>query len=172
MTDSIIKERLVDGAHRSDTVQAFVLYLDSNNTSGGEVIMFKDEVRFMFTYEEVQKINSTYRLVEIMNEVIEKYGTEKDFSINIIAGLNEEITLMDDKLKIKDGKLANCDKLNKKLESIIKTHEEKDIKNEELLSNNKDQIKNLKKDNKKLKFISKLTGGSTIVLIVVLVILL
>lgn len=162
-----LKKELINAAYKKDTVKAIVLYLDEN-LSGGEVVIFNNEVRFIFTYEEVQKINSTYRLVEIMNDVIEKYGTENDFSINIIDGLNNEISIMDDKLQIKDGRLANQDELIRELTDIITLHEDKDSLNVELLSNRCDQIKNLKKENKKLKIFGKIGAVVGIAVIVVL----
>ena len=165
-----IKDKLINESHQIDTVDALVLYIDTS-MKNGEAILYNNEVRFIFTYEEVQKINSTYRLVELMNNVIDKFDTEKDYSINIINGLNDEITLLNEKLNIKDKKIENGSKQIDELLAIIDVQEEKDQKQEELLDNNELQIKNLKKENKKLNFISKLTGGSTLILIVAIIIL-
>lgn len=166
--DSII-DRLSSVSYKTDTVKAQILYLDDLEDNTGDVIIYGNEVKFLFTIEQVQKINNNYRLLELMEDVIEKYGIEKDFSIDIVSSLNSEISILNEKIEIKDGQLADRGTMIQSLNKTIKDYEMKDKITEQLLNNNEKQISNLKKENKKLKTFNKIVSGAGVVLAIIVI---
>lgn len=158
----------IENSDRVDTVEAYVTYV------GGEeepmVVIYGDDVRVLFTLEQTQKINNQYRMVELLEEVISKYGLESDIDVGIINSMEEEIYLLRDQLKISESRIENKDMIISSLEKTIAKMEEQNRVNEEINKNLEEQRDNWEKEAKKQKrqkiFVA-IGGGILVVLVLI-----
>ena len=167
---NLTKEQLnyIDHSSKIDTVEAYITYV--GNDDEPLVVIYGDEVRVLFTLEQVQKINNQYRMVELLENVIDKYGLETDIDVGVINSMEEEIFLLNEKLKIVESRIENKDMVIKSLEETIRLMEEKDANNALIHENLEEQSERWEKEAKKQKrqkiFVA-IGGGLLLILVVV-----
>jgi predicted RNase H-like nuclease (RuvC/YqgF family) len=132
-----------------DTVQAEIIYM--GDTLNPTIINFEGQSRVLFTIDEVKDINKTYRLVEILEEVVEKYGIENDFDVGLINSLENEITILERKIEVKNNRLSNQENTIMELANTIENIKKQNSKKDEIISNKDSEIDNLKDDLRKQK---------------------
>ena len=139
----------IENSDRVDTIEAYVTYV--GNDEEPMVVIYGDDVRVLFTLEQTQKINNQYRMVELLEEVISKYGLESDIDVGIINSMESEIYLLRDQLKISESRIENKDMIISSLEKTIVKMEEQNSINDEINRNLEEQRDNWEKEAKKQK---------------------
>lgn len=165
------KERLVKEAEVVYIKESLILDIDGDKI-GDAIITEDNELFFTFIKADMQKINDTYRIVALMEQVIEKYGLENSSYIEIIDNLENKLVEYEGKIEVLEGKNMDKDEEVSQLYEIIDRYKEAEAKQDEIDANNKEQISNLEKENKKLKLFSKGGAIGTIGFIVMIIIFL
>ena len=164
-------ERLVKEAEVMYIKETLILDIDGDKV-GDAMITEDGELYFTFTKSDMQNINNTYRIVELMEKVIEKYGLENSSYIQIIDNLENKLVEYENKIEVLEGKSGDKDQEISQLYKIIEKYKESEAKQGEIDANKDKQISNLEKENKKLKLFSKGGALGTIGFVVMIIIFL
>ena len=159
----------IQKADKIDTVS--VTFIHIGDTTEPTVILYNDRVRVLFTVEQVQDINNNYRMIELMEEVIAKYGIEDSVDIGIVSSLEKEIYVLNDKVDILNGRILDKDNTISKLETALEKLEEKDSKSDEVISGKDSEIEVLEKEVRKQKIQKKAISIGALAIIVLIVLL-
>lgn len=161
------KYYFIEKADKIDTVESIIVYV--GGLEEPSIVMYGDQVRVLFTFEQVQKMNNKYRMVELLEEVIKKYGIESNIDVGIVNSLENEIYLLQGKVEILNGRIEGKDITIAKLELVIATLEKKSVVSDEaskkadaIIAKKDKEIKKLKKH----KVFIAIGSGILIVLIV------
>lgn len=84
-----------------------------------EVVIFDDKARVLMSMEDIQKINNTYRMTEILEELVDKYNIENELNLTIIQSLTNEVVLLNEKITLLNDELQNKDQIISTLEATV-----------------------------------------------------
>jgi predicted unusual protein kinase regulating ubiquinone biosynthesis (AarF/ABC1/UbiB family) len=154
-----------------DSISSY--YLSFGGQVDPYIVIFENKVRILFTLEEVKKINENYQLNSLMSNVIEKYGKESDIEIGVINSLKDQVYILEQKIKDREGRLEDKDKENEEMGNIIKILQEKVDNNEEIKEELTEENEGLKDDlrKQKIKTIAVAIGEGLVILLLLIVLI-
>jgi len=136
------------------------------------IMKHKSTTYFIFTNDQVQKINNDQQLMIVMANLIRKFNIEGNISVRVLSNLESQVLILEENVKIKDLLISIQDSTVASLEDKIKNLESKSENYDNIVGNLNEQNDNLEKEIKKEKLKSILSlSGSAILIVLMLFIL-
>ena len=135
------------------------------------VLIQGSEAMVLMSMDDVLKVNQTYRLVDLLEEVIEKYNVENEFNFSIISSLNQEITMLSQRVEILNNSVANKDVIIFNLEKTIEELRKANNKYGELNQTLEEEVEFQKSEVKRFKEQRNWVAGGSLATIIVIILL-
>lgn len=133
-----------------------------------DVIIYGNETKILITMDDILKINQTYRLVDILEKLVDKYSIENEFNFTIVSSLNQEISMLSQKVTILNNSISNKDRIISNLESTIEELKVSNSKCEDINQTLGEEVEFQKDQVKKYKGQRNwVAAGSGIILILI-----
>lgn len=115
---TVPQQNLIDKAVKVEQRFIHIVYLDSGGIEV-EVAFIGEETLMLISLEDVEKLNNTLRLIEIMEELIDKYSIETGINLTLVDSLNSEIVLLNERVVILNGELDNRNNIIETLNEVV-----------------------------------------------------
>ena len=159
--------------NRSESIEKKSVHLLRLDDDGIEVniIFIGDETLVLMTLDDISTMNNTLRMVEILEELVDKYSIENGFNLSVFDSLNKELTLLNERVSILNGDLKNKDKIISTLKEVIVELKESNSKLKEAHLEQKELLNikdnEIKKQKRQKWFIAIGSGIITILALVI-----